>query len=58
MTFRLGQDRLTITDVARSARGDTASLHAAIRARVPPLTEDREPGPDVEAVSEVLDGFA
>ncbi|MGG5819973.1 hypothetical protein [Falsiroseomonas sp. HW251] len=58
MTFRLGQDRLAIADVARAARGDTAPLHAAIRARLPPRTEDREPGPDVEAVAEVLDRFA
>jgi len=33
----------------------TAPLHAAIRARVPPLAEDREPAIDVEAVAEVLD---
>jgi histidine ammonia-lyase len=35
----------------------TAPLHAAIRAAVPPLAEDREPGPDVEEVARVLDGF-
>lgn len=33
----------------------TAPLHASIRARVPPLTEDREPALDVEAVAAVLD---
>lgn len=35
----------------------TAPLHAAIRRAVPPLADDREPGPDVEAVAAVLDGF-
>lgn len=35
----------------------TAPLHAAIRARVPPLAEDREPALDITAVAEMLDGW-
>jgi len=36
----------------------TAPLHAAIRAAVPPLGEDHEPGADIEDVAAVLDGWA
>lgn len=36
----------------------TATLHAAIRARVAPLAEDRESAFDVEAVAQVLDTMA
>lgn len=32
-------------------------LHAAIRERVPTMTEDRPGGPDVDAVADVLDGL-
>jgi histidine ammonia-lyase len=36
----------------------TRGLHAAIRTRVPPLAEDREPAPDIEAVAALLDAMA
>jgi histidine ammonia-lyase len=37
----------------RPGRG-TERLHALVRDRVPPLEEDRPPGPDIEAVQELI----
>ena len=52
---RLDGRSLRLTEVAAIARsGRPVALAPAARERVPPMVEDREVGPDIEAVEAVL----
>lgn len=51
----VGAQAVDLRGLADRLAPATARLHAAIRAQVPMLVEDRPPGADVEAVRRVLD---